>query len=150
MDRIGEAAAHRGEAVVGAGGGSTNADPRCQDSYTTNLSDMLTKSKSIDDIRGCLVSASRQTERSDQTHVLPKTSVCTCSRRPNLAGQAVESVLVWCVAVKVSSSHVIDARATPMTAGSSACAKLQVRVLLCVLQEGQARKGPRLHACLSV
>ena len=38
-----------------------------------------------------------------------------------------------------SLSHVVDVTALPMTVGSSACEKLQVRVLLCVLPEKRSR-----------
>ena len=48
----GRAAAHRGETVEGAGSGSTKAVPH---HGTTHPVDMLTKPKSIDDIRARLV-----------------------------------------------------------------------------------------------
>ena len=89
----GKAAAHGGEAVVGAESGLTKAAPHHQSSWNHKPRGHPDKAQSLSTtlVLGLLVSASasQSTGRSDQTQVLPRTVVRTCSRRPNPAGQAV-------------------------------------------------------------
>ena len=82
---------HRGEAFVGAGSASTKAVPHRQDSWDHRASSHPHQPEVNGRHSGSagFVSASRSTGRCDQTQVLPRAVVCTCSRRPNPACQAV-------------------------------------------------------------